>query len=139
MKYGTKCPLCKEEEESMEHFLLLCPALHTARDTYISSLLQLITTYDLTIPEDIPFTRIILDPTLITLGNRDAEAPLETLTRNLCFSLHQARSRILSSQPTNSHSVNINMPKIYDSEQGPSSSYIGNDGSSKNWREVQRK
>ena len=107
LKYGTLCPLCKDTEETMDHFLLRCPALQAARDPHLNRLLQQIVSEGLRIPEDLPLANVVLDPSLITMGNKESGASLEAITRDLCFSLHQGRSLKLTSKE--SHSIsNVN-------------------------------
>jgi len=50
----------------------------------------------LRIPEDLPLVKVVLDPFLITMGNKESGASLEAITRALPFIKADPRN----SQPT---------------------------------------
>ena len=99
------CPLCKEEDETREHFLLKCSSLKLVRDTVLSELAAIcqdelhLNLYELSTESQL---QTILDvskvsETLTTKSNSDSMFKFEYMGRKLCFALHSARQRILSS------------------------------------------
>ncbi len=98
----TTCQLCKEEEETLGHFLLRCPILQAVRNTKMMKLLSmiqyLVCTNQATLPTGEPedvLIKIILDPSHLGVKQQTEETLFE-LGRNLCFDLHNRRSIMLT-------------------------------------------
>jgi hypothetical protein len=87
------CLLCKTTAETREHFLLHCSKLQGKR-------VQCMTTCPITKPNDVQnMLQLILDSTDISLqeclGSTTTEE-IEFWCRNLCYSLHAERSRLIA-------------------------------------------
>ncbi|VDI05822.1 Hypothetical predicted protein [Mytilus galloprovincialis] len=98
------CPLCEEGTEHLEHFLVVCSALTSIRDIFISKL------YTVVVPKigtvawtDIcvsnsKMIQLILDCSRFewyhVLEKNDINL-VESITRSLCYSLHEKRSVLL--------------------------------------------
>ena len=103
IKYGKAdtgiCPLCHEEVESREHFVVLCPSLQDIRTPYVTQFRDLIKTHLGTI-ESINSTspsvilRNILDPSHVS-RNPAFIREAERITRCLCYALHHTRTALL--------------------------------------------
>ncbi|CAG2202476.1 unnamed protein product [Mytilus edulis] len=101
------CPLCEEGTEHLEHFLVVCSALTSIRDIFISKL------YTVVVPKigtvawtDIcvsnsKMIQLILDCSRFewyhVLEKNDINL-VESITRSLCYSLHEKRSVLLESK-----------------------------------------
>ena len=81
------CPLCKEEPETVSHFLLVCPALHSDRLPYLMRILNICREKKISIDPD-SLTNIILDSNHLP----EDDIPHEALCRNMIFKLHSLRS-----------------------------------------------
>ena len=92
-KYNQRCPLCQEPSETVEHFLLTCPALTTERDPLIEEICALVADYSMT---DNPqsLTQLLLDCSDLIPCKLLAEQ-IEILSRKLCFTLHNRRSVLI--------------------------------------------
>ena len=87
------CTLCGEDEETITHFLLVCPILATSRTRHLSKLKSCLLQLNLVSPElDHPETlaKLILTPCLFVPTNK--VPMLEQITRRLVYSVHCARS-----------------------------------------------
>ena len=89
---GTPCPLCREDEESMAHFLLSCPATEHYRQPYIQQISNTLHTHCIRSPESKDqAVCLILDPSNHT-SSTDAIDDLIPISRNLCYKLHHRRN-----------------------------------------------
>lgn len=98
VNYGKGCPLCGLEEETMTHFLVLCPTLAPTRKPYTDKLCCILEEACLPRPlEETDLVQYILDPSYFCPMNTPAYllGKLEAVTRDLCFALHQKRSTTL--------------------------------------------
>ena len=84
------CPQCNLEPETIQHFLLKCPAYQDIRSAYIPRLEQ-----DLSISmsafTDDQTVSIILDPSHIT-ADEDLGVQAETTSRRMCYAMHNRRA-----------------------------------------------
>jgi hypothetical protein len=103
----TSCPLCKDPEEDIPHFLVQCSALSKERDPILKSALNLVPL----VYQNHPLTwnnqqiaQLVLDPThplvaeKIPLDKQTIHC-LERETRLLCFVLHRRRAMTLGYRP----------------------------------------
>ena len=85
----------REEDETMQHFILHCSELKSTRPSFISAL------YDLVVFEDSEeLLGLILDPSTscIIEENSDSwETQIFSLARGLCYALHVQRNTLLAS------------------------------------------
>ena len=87
------CPVCKEEEETREHFILRCPALDHKRIPNMENC-----------PIELPSTKnemmkIIMDSTDQSTKQFLGDIPVEIFefwSRRLCYNLHAYRSQLIS-------------------------------------------
>ncbi|VDI38179.1 Hypothetical predicted protein [Mytilus galloprovincialis] len=100
------CLLCKGKPETIDHFLMECPALHEIRSPYLQELDNFIGSIDVcmkcSIHSNITLdTNFILDPSsfICACGCMDFCYTVEYITRKLCFALHGLRSRIIKNLP----------------------------------------
>ncbi len=84
------CPLCKEEPETLSHFLLHCTALQNHRFYHLLKILDTIRKYSLSVdPENV--IRLILDNSHLPEQNPS----FGDLCRGLVYRLHSRRSVLL--------------------------------------------
>jgi hypothetical protein len=98
VNYGKPCPLCNSCLETLEHFLMSCPALDSVRRQPMQKITSILAEARLPIPtEEAHMVRLLLDPSWICPdGAPDAlNGLLEATTRDLCFALHHRRSILL--------------------------------------------
>ena len=88
--YSKLCPLCNQEEEEIEHFLLRCPLLQESRDQPLKEMLHTLNQTDSS-----NMVSIILDPSFAATDINTVQI-LQTLSRNLCYNLHLQRKRLLA-------------------------------------------
>ena len=98
------CPLCSESIETREHFIALCPTLHEIRTNYINQMKIVAQTTLPTVTFNSAFstqniTQTILDPSSVTKDNSTIEQ-LESISRNMCYALHTARSTAINPDPS---------------------------------------
>jgi hypothetical protein len=95
------CPLCREKSETLQHFLLECPALVTTRQPFLQKFLLNLQQAGLPPPaNNQTLLQLLLDCTKeLHYGNDDLVKSLETASRKLCFALHDDRSVILGQGP----------------------------------------
>jgi hypothetical protein len=91
--YGKQCPMCQDQNETVEHFLLSCPALATCREPIIKQICDKINNHELTDNLSV-LTQLILDCSDLVTCNKLAD-DIEILSRKLCFNLHHKRSVLL--------------------------------------------
>ena len=101
------CLLCKEEEETTEHFMLYCSSLNSIRQSILDEIIQI--GHCLGImddsEDDSQLLEIILDSTTVfrehpELDNADF-VRLERQARRLCYALHTERYKRLPQVVTN--------------------------------------
>ena len=88
------CPCCKSTEESLEHFLLDCPNLKTARHPHLQHIITVLQENNMN-TEQLSLVKIILDPSTI-FGNTETTNSLISIARTLCFNLHLQRTNYIS-------------------------------------------
>lgn len=103
----STCRICHTEDEDTKHFLLECSALTTVRQKFLDTIEHYINNqeqyncYDMLSKEGL-LMKLILEPSSKTLSpymrkmKSANHKELESITRNLCYSLHIRRSAILS-------------------------------------------
>lgn len=91
--YGRPCPLCKLTEESTVHFLLECPVLAGDRQPFIENITVILgdSFTDLHINEK---AKLLLNG-VISISSQGLQAEVSTVTRNLCYTLHIRRSKLM--------------------------------------------
>ena len=99
----TTCLLCKEKEETMEHFILGCRCLETVRNPVLHELVTKLKECDIDFWQlnETNKIQLFLDSTTIgkTRKITSASAQLvEILTRRLIFQLHITRYRAILDQ-----------------------------------------
>ena len=77
--FSKLCPLCNQEEEEIEHFLLRCPLLKESRDQSMKKMLHTLNQTDSS-----NMVSIILDPSFATTDKNTMQI-VQTLSRNLCY------------------------------------------------------
>ena len=84
------CPLCKDEPETVSHFLLQCPSLQKERRIYLPRVLETYRKHS--IPIDVnEITKIILDSNHLEQYDRAHEVTC----RNMVYKLHHKRATLL--------------------------------------------
>ena len=98
------CLLCNTEDETIEHFLLRCPALQQQRKDTIKDIeesVQLIKNAHNIKDVEISMVQVIIDSTALKLKMKTNQKDnlmlrrLEFHTRRLCFKLHTERYKQL--------------------------------------------
>jgi hypothetical protein len=88
------CILCRGGEETLEHFILLCPMLQKPRDKHVKILKKLLTEHSLTsCLQEGRFLYFILSPSKFV--SEELLPHCERVTRQLIYKLHIARSALL--------------------------------------------
>jgi hypothetical protein len=82
----TTCQMCGDAAETLEHFVLDCTALSSARDPMLQELNNAIKP----IPDKDQMMKIILDPSWVFTGT--VLMKFEKLTRDACFKMYHIRS-----------------------------------------------
>lgn len=98
-KYGNLCPLCNQEEETLSHFLLICPRLSQIRTNYMNKISNIChcNIYILDVNTQVGLllntvhTMKHLDWRLDSMGT----SAVCGAARDICFKLHSTRSSIL--------------------------------------------
>ena len=94
VKQSDKCPLCKGEPETVEHFLLQCPALQQPRMKYLPQILHACRKDRVSIhPESL--VSVILDTTRMP----SADMNYVDTCRKFTYKLHSVRSVLLGGEP----------------------------------------
>ena len=89
------CPLCREEDETMQHFMLHCSELESTRASFISALCDLVVCED-----NEELLGLILDPSTACTSEENSdsgETQIFSLARGLCYALHVQRNTLLAS------------------------------------------
>jgi len=96
--YDSTCMLCREEPETLEHFILNCKILEDIRFKHIAKIHQLIGNLIWTDPKTRPtwLLQIILDCQNSPLCNQILQEEMEMMTRRLCWDLHMRRKTLMS-------------------------------------------
>lgn len=89
-KKSPLCPMCEEESETTDHFLLRCRQLHQTRLPLLRRILSHLRTHRACISTIVTF---ILDP---PSSDPSTARDLDAITRDLCYRLHQKRKQILT-------------------------------------------
>ena len=106
--YGHPCPLCKSGPETLAYFLILCPELDGARKVHEGKLVRLMAAARIPLPTDeTGLVKLILDPSHFIPG--PLVEVFETVTRDLCFSLHNRRSVQMGYTSRYRHNVESNL------------------------------
>ena len=102
------CPLCGEDIETREHFLVVCASLEGSRTPYLSELRTILEETFSKLAVNTIFnspsllTRTILDPSYVYYETRGGHLDrAEHLTRRLCFALHIQRTAHITPQADN--------------------------------------
>ncbi|CAG2194613.1 unnamed protein product [Mytilus edulis] len=97
------CPLCQTSDETLEHFLLLCPALSNQRKSILSNIQLLHEKLSIQFKHngsEVDLIQVIIDSSTIGLLEPSCDnsilMDIEFQSRRLCFLLHTSRSRILN-------------------------------------------
>ena len=102
-KVDPTCPLCNEEDEDLQHFILRCPALEDVRKRSLPPLVELLKCHNISF-EDFGIEhqlQCVIDSSKIELSipeERIDSIPVERIecvSRRLCFDLHARRTFIL--------------------------------------------
>jgi hypothetical protein len=90
--YGSPCPMCGDNKETVAHFLLRCPKLHRDRQQYLQKLSNILCKNGIMMPaSEVATGQLVLDPTHYTRRIQTID-DLLTVSRDLCFKLHHRRS-----------------------------------------------
>ena len=97
------CLLCKEKEETMEHFILGCRCLETVRNPVLHELVTKLKECDIDFWQlnETKKIQLILDSTTVGKTRKISSASaqrVELLTRRLIFQLHITRYRAILDQ-----------------------------------------
>ena len=88
----TSCPLCMGGTEDVQHFLLECPALEEVRQPYCRQISNILQEFYYQ-PNNInDLVQVVLDCSVIIWMPPDVRRELESITRKLCFKLHNSRA-----------------------------------------------
>ena len=100
---STTCQLCKERDETMQHFLFSCPKLTGARQPQLQQIIDIVQHLEKSEPGKATYhkderfwSKVILDPSCLSMYDKGAVEAINDLTRNLCFQLHNKRSVLLT-------------------------------------------
>ena len=86
---SSSCTLCKEDKETVTHFLLHCPSLQYARNLYLPRILNITRRLEISIDPEI-ITAIILDSHhLPKYCSKVDYSELDKLCRDMIFKLHR--------------------------------------------------
>jgi hypothetical protein len=95
----TLCPLCREEDETLQHFILRCRTLQPARESALDEICVILQRNGIAVSETSPcdLVNLIVDwsnvfPTFIR--EDDFTHQLEFQTRRLLFNLHTLRNTL---------------------------------------------
>ena len=95
------CPLCRESDETLQHFILQCVTLQSTRRSFINALYEIVGSTN-----DEELLRLILDPSTACAHSGNSDEPwlthIYSLTRRLCFALHVQRNTLLASLQSDS-------------------------------------
>jgi hypothetical protein len=91
VKQQQLCPLCNEQQETVNHFLLKCRSLQEHRDPYMKQLQHLRPEIYTKGHDEDYIVRNILDPSHIAYEQADILL-LESITRRMCYTLHNHRA-----------------------------------------------
>jgi len=96
LKKTKVCALCGENEETIEHFVLVCTTLSKSRDRYVVKLKSMLVEHSITacMTGEMWLT-VVLTPSKIV--GEDLAPMYEQLTRRLIYKLHVTRSALLGS------------------------------------------
>jgi hypothetical protein len=96
-KKSSLCPLCKSEEETVQHFLLQCTALAEPRLHYLKEIYHHLLTTNTAMPNDRhELTLLIMNPEAYI--EEEGVARAETITRRMVFKLHNERTILLGGE-----------------------------------------
>jgi hypothetical protein len=103
-KDSQLCPLCKEQPENREHFLLICSTLEPTRTKHREALQRLLQSIDIKwqniqIPQDLQL-QMLLDCSHDNLKvdiqlSEEQMTKIEIISRNWCYALHYKRASLL--------------------------------------------
>ena len=87
--------LCREADETMQHFILHCSELESTRTSFISALCESVIFED-----NEELLVLILDPStacMVEENSDSGETQIFSLARGLCYALHVQRNTLLAS------------------------------------------
>ena len=87
--------LCREADETMQHFILHCSELESTRASFISALCDSVVFED-----NEELLGLILDPStacMIEENSDSRETQIFSFARGLCYALHVQRNTLLAS------------------------------------------
>ena len=95
-KMTPLCPICHEGEETVEHFLLTCAALHPYRTHYLQKIYGILVESHSPFPSNIDdITRLVMDPQSRPGMHEQYILVLEEVSRKMTYKLHNERSIML--------------------------------------------
>ena len=100
---SSDCLLCKEDTETLEHFILSCKALKNIRNKYTHSIKRIIgDRRSMNLDQSDNLLQCILDCTHESIQNylqlsSKQTRDIERCSQFLCWALHQERTRLISS------------------------------------------
>ena len=122
-KDSQLCPLCKEQSENREHFLLLCSILEPIRTKHREALQRLLQSIDIKwqniqIPQDLQL-QMLLDCSHDNLKayielSEEQMMKIEIISRNWCYALHYKRASLLDYRAWRNKCVVCMWPTKYD-------------------------
>jgi hypothetical protein len=86
---SPKCLLCNTEDETITHFLCICPELKAVRKRDTRYL------YHLLIAHDIPLPTTNFEKVTLILNGHETNQKINRACSNICYSLHRKRHEIL--------------------------------------------
>ena len=90
------CPLCREADETLQHFILHCGVLEQTRHSFINEIRELVGSVN-----NEKLLGLILDPSTAGVHEENHDSHWGTrifsLTRGLCYALHVQRNTLLAS------------------------------------------
>ena len=95
------CPLCGKESENRKHFILFCTVTEAARTKFLQKIINKISTSSVTnvdTQDDDTLLQLIIDCSALLMGSQynDLRNEVETLSRELIYSLHVLRTRLMT-------------------------------------------
>ena len=88
------CPCCKNGAETLTHFLLHCELLEEQRNKFLPPIKKILLECNLGTNDESTLLQAIMDSSAMTT-NQDLVHSITSLSRSLCFKLHEKRAKLL--------------------------------------------
>ena len=88
------CPCCKNGAETLTHFLLHCELLEEQRNKFLPPIKKILLECNLGTNDESTLLQAIMDSSAMTT-DQDLVHSITSLSRSLCFKLHEKRAKLL--------------------------------------------